>query len=112
MTTPPPSSSPGTADDPGATDPAALRQTIAEQTEHLDRLTATVESLLARQHELRQVLQDAHAQLVVRDDELSRLRAHQQELETQLGIERKRLRRLQESRWWRLRQAIVRVVGR
>ena len=89
-----------------------MRQTIAEQTSHLDRLTATVDSLMERQQELRQSLQDAHAQLVERDDQIARLRARERDLEAQLGIERKRLGRLQASRWWRLRQAIVRVVGR
>jgi hypothetical protein len=49
---------------------------------------------------------------VERDDELARLRSREQELETELSIERKRLHRLQTSRWWRLRQTIARVVGR
>jgi septal ring factor EnvC (AmiA/AmiB activator) len=93
-------------------DPAALRQTIAEQTSHLDRLAATIDSLIERQQELRRLLQDAHAQLVERDDEIARLRARERDLDTQLAVERKRLRRLQGSRWWRLRQTIARVVGR
>lgn len=106
MTTPLPPSS------PDAADLTALRQTLAEQTDHLDRLAATVDSLLERQQELRRLLQDAHSQLVLRDDELARLRSREQELETELSIERKRLHRLQTSRWWRLRQTIARVVGR
>ena len=104
MTTPPSS--------PDATDPAALRQTIAEQTGHLDRLAVTIDSLMERQQELRRLLQDAHTQLVERDDELSRLRARERDLEAQVARERKRLRTVQGSRWWRLRQTIARVVGR
>jgi septal ring factor EnvC (AmiA/AmiB activator) len=93
-------------------DVAALRQTIAEQTDHLDRLTGTIDALMVRQQELRQSLQDAHTQLVERDDEIARLRARERDLDTQLGIERTRLSRLQASRWWRLRQTIARVSGR
>jgi hypothetical protein len=93
-------------------DPVALRQALDEQTDHLDRLAATVDSLMERQQELRRLLQDAHTQLVERDDELSRLRAREHDLEAQVAVERKRLQRLQSSRWWRLRQTIARVVGR
>jgi hypothetical protein len=112
VTTPPPSSIPGAANSLGAAEPALLRQTIDEQTSHLDQLAVTVDELLTRQQELRRLLHDAHTQLVERDDELARLRAHQRELDAQLAIERKRLRTLQASRWWRFRQTIVRVVGR
>jgi chromosome segregation ATPase len=101
---------------PPAADPereqAALRQTIEEQTGHIDRLSSLVDSLMQRQQELRRLLQDAHAQLFERDAELERLRARERELEAQAERERKRLRSLQASRWWRLRLAIVRIVGR
>jgi uncharacterized coiled-coil protein SlyX len=108
----PPSSPDPVAPQAEPVDAAALRQTIAEQTGHLDRLTATVDALMERQQELRQSLQDAHTQLVERDDEIARLRTRVRDLDTQLGIERTRLSRLQGSRWWRLRQTIARVIGR
>jgi hypothetical protein len=100
-----------TADDP-ASEPAALRQTIQEQTEHLDRLAALVDSLTQQQQTLRQRLQDAHAQLFERDAELERLRTRERDLEAVAERERRHHQRLQASRWWRLRRAIVRVVGR
>jgi archaellum component FlaC len=91
---------------------AALRQTIAEQTSHIDRLAALTDSLIQQQQELRRTLQDVHTQLFERDEEIERLRTRVRELDVELALERKRLRSLRSSRWWRLRQAIARVVGR
>jgi hypothetical protein len=91
---------------------AALRQTLQEQTEHLDRLAALVDASMQQQQELRRLLQDAHAQLFERDEALERLRTQLHDLDTQLVRERRQLGRLQASRWWRLRQTIARLVGR
>jgi len=104
--------SPAESPDDPERERAALRQTIDEQTEHLDRLQGLVESLTTRQHELRQSLHDTHTQLFERDEEIERLRAELRERDSQLERERRRLRNLQGSRWWRLRQTIARVVGR
>jgi chromosome segregation ATPase len=98
------------ADDPER-EQAALRQTIQEQTEHIDRLASLVDSLMLQQQDLRRLLQDAHAQLFERDAEIERLRTRELDLDAQAERERKRLRALQASRWWRLRLAIVRIVG-
>jgi predicted RNase H-like nuclease (RuvC/YqgF family) len=46
---------------------------MAEQTEHLDALRASMEGLARRNDELRRLLLDAHENLVARDEEIERL---------------------------------------
>ena len=55
-------------------DVAALEQTIAEQTEHLDALTERLGFMSDRETELRSMLVDAHDQLVRRDESFGPLR--------------------------------------
>jgi chromosome segregation ATPase len=49
---------------------SALQTTLDQQTEHLDAMHAQVEFMSSREDELRQMLLDAHEQLLARDEEL------------------------------------------
>jgi len=62
-----------------------LRQTVEEQTDHLDRLVEQLEALSSRESELRAMLLDAHEQLLRRDEEIRQFRSRVSTLETALG---------------------------
>jgi peptidoglycan hydrolase CwlO-like protein len=55
------------------TEVEALRLTLAEQSEHLDSLRARLDEMVKRQVELRELLLEAHRDLVGRDEAIERL---------------------------------------
>jgi hypothetical protein len=100
-------------------DNAALRTTLDEQNAHLDSLIARLEFVTERERELRALLLDAHEGLLRRDEEIERLRARDRQLadelasaQVKLRIERERLQRFTQRRYWRLRLRIKRLLGR
>ncbi len=64
---------------------ASLRQTLAEQAEHLDALTAMAESLVRRDAELSRALLHARADLERSEAEAARLRAELAARDHRLG---------------------------
>jgi chromosome segregation ATPase len=93
---------------------SVLQTTLDQQTEHLDALRAQVEFMSSREDELRQMLLDAHEQLLARDAELQHahiLEARVSAAEAELESARAFIEQVRSSKVWMLARLYWAPIG-